>query len=434
MSTALHDMIGTDPSPLDVADRVFRLVACEPGGLAVDGTVLGHELPQRSILLTELRNLLSSREVSNATRDVVWRHLVTRARHEGAQWLVGAVGVAVPALRAVSGRICRGYVAGDSTDIDTEVLARFIEALRTIDVDLPNILPRMRDAAKRAGQRARELAESDASRSFPLHESAEPPTPYGHPDLVLADAVAKGVVSDLDAELIALTRLEKRTLAEAAALLGLSTEGAKKRRQRAEPLLIDAVLAGEVESALSLTITSRLPRRSEEVIPETSARSRIASDSQPVSSEQKGGWGCPTGSARTLSITPRQPATAHWKQPRGNFRRRRFCRMALLVVAVVVVAGVVLAVAAGAALAATPAPPSDLNAVFTNLRNWLIGLLAALATLMLTIGGLRYLIAGGDPGEVAKAKTALKAAALGYGLAVLAPLFVNVLQRVVGGG
>ncbi|MBO3752582.1 hypothetical protein J5X84_41575 [Streptosporangiaceae bacterium NEAU-GS5] len=46
--------------------------------------------------------------------------------------------------------------------------------------------------------------------------------------------------------------------------------------------------------------------------------------------------------------------------------------------------------------------------------------------------GLRYLIAGGDPGEVQKAKSALKAAAVGYALAVLAPLFVSVLQRVVG--
>ncbi|MBP2708618.1 hypothetical protein JOL79_33090 [Microbispora sp. RL4-1S] len=92
-------------------------------------------------------------------------------------------------------------------------------------------------------------------------------------------------------------------------------------------------------------------------------------------------------------------------------------------------------VAAGAtsALASSViAAPSDLNTVFTNLRNWLIGLLATLATLMLTLGGLRYLVAGGDPGEVQKAKAALKAAAFGYALAVLAPLFVSILKRIVG--
>jgi hypothetical protein len=110
----------------------------------------------------------------------------------------------------------------------------------------------------------------------------------------------------------------------------------------------------------------------------------------------------------------------------------------MLVAAIVAAAATLARADAGALpLVATPTPkpttPANLNTVFTNVRNWLIGLLAALATLMLTIGGLRYLIAGGDPGEIQKAKSALKAAAMGYALAVLAPLLVSVLQRVVGG-
>ncbi|MFB7636096.1 pilin [Streptomyces sp. NPDC056149] len=72
--------------------------------------------------------------------------------------------------------------------------------------------------------------------------------------------------------------------------------------------------------------------------------------------------------------------------------------------------------------------------VISNLRNWIIGILAGLATLFLTFGGLRYLMAGGDPGEVEAAKRALKAAAIGYGLAVLAPALVTVLQSIVGVG
>ncbi|WP_435244645.1 pilin [Streptomyces sioyaensis] len=69
-----------------------------------------------------------------------------------------------------------------------------------------------------------------------------------------------------------------------------------------------------------------------------------------------------------------------------------------------------------------------------NLRNWVVGILSGLATLFLTFGGLRYLMAGGDPGEVESAKRALKAAAIGYGLAVLAPASVTVLQHIVGVG
>ncbi len=68
-----------------------------------------------------------------------------------------------------------------------------------------------------------------------------------------------------------------------------------------------------------------------------------------------------------------------------------------------------------------------------SLRTWLVGILATLATLFLTIGGIRYLLAGGDPMQVERAKTALKSAAIGYALAVLAPLLVTILTSVVGG-
>jgi len=100
--------------------------------------------------------------------------------------------------------------------------------------------------------------------------------------------------------------------------------------------------------------------------------------------------------------------------------------------AIVITAALVLLAASPPALAAGGGAPS-LTGVIDNLRNWLVGLLAALATLFLTIGGLRYLTAGGDPGQVERAKTALKSAAIGYVLAVLAPLLVSILASVVGG-
>lgn len=434
MSITLSEPPLVDRSPLDAAEHTFQLVASTPS-MVVNGRALSPELPQQLIALTELRDLLVSRATSNDTRDVVWRELVTRARQDGPQWLVAAVGLALPLLRGISGQICHDYVAGEPADIDTEILARFIEAVRTADLAKPNVLPRMRDAAKHAGQRARQLAESDAARRFPLRETAQPKAPWGHPDLVLADAVDKGVINRLDAELIGLTRLERRTLAEAADILGLTGEGAKKRRQRAEAVLVKAVLDGEVESALSLTITSDLPRKVEEEIPPSPARSRITSDPQPcTTTEPKGGRGTPIGSARTPTHDLHHAHT----RPLPLVTRPRCALRTPVVVALVVLIIVGMAVAALADPASAGqlparAAPADLNTVFTNIRNWLIGLLVSLATLMLTIGGLRYLVAGGDPGEIQKAKAALKAAAFGYGLAVLAPLFVNVLKSVVGG-
>lgn len=74
---------------------------------------------------------------------------------------------------------------------------------------------------------------------------------------------------------------------------------------------------------------------------------------------------------------------------------------------------------------------ADIPTVVGNVRNWLVGILAAVATLFLTIGGVRYVISGGNPGEIEKAKSAFKAAAVGYCLAVLAPIFMTILQGLV---
>lgn len=74
----------------------------------------------------------------------------------------------------------------------------------------------------------------------------------------------------------------------------------------------------------------------------------------------------------------------------------------------------------------------SVDQVLTNIRTWLMGILAGLATVFVTVGGVRYVMAGGDPGEVEKAKTAFRAAGIGYGLAALAPLVVSILQGIVG--
>jgi hypothetical protein len=88
----------------------------------------------------------------------------------------------------------------------------------------------------------------------------------------------------------------------------------------------------------------------------------------------------------------------------------------------------VLGLAAGRLLAA-----ASIGQVIANTTVWIVGILAGLATLFLTIGGVRYLMAGGDPAEVEKAKTAFKSAGIGYALALLAPVVVTVLKSLVGG-
>ncbi|WP_034261852.1 pilin [Actinospica robiniae] len=121
--------------------------------------------------------------------------------------------------------------------------------------------------------------------------------------------------------------------------------------------------------------------------------------------------------------------------PRNPSAPRRLPRLkALLTVATGALALTVLA--ATPALADTDVSvlaAADIPTVITNLQNWLIGILAALATLFLVLGGIRYVISNGNPGEVEKAKTAFKSAAIGYCLAILAPVVITILKGIVGG-
>lgn len=93
---------------------------------------------------------------------------------------------------------------------------------------------------------------------------------------------------------------------------------------------------------------------------------------------------------------------------------------------------VLVAGSAGAQPVSVLAVADSFEEVLDNIRDWLVGILASIATVCLTIGGARYLIASGDPSEVEKAKTALRGACLGYALAMLAPVVVEVLKSIVG--
>ncbi len=124
-----------------------------------------------------------------------------------------------------------------------------------------------------------------------------------------------------------------------------------------------------------------------------------------------------------------RPAAARPRHPRPG---RCVARLLFVVAAV---AGLGWAVAGVAAAEPVPvlAVAGSIGEVLDNLRNWLIGILAAIATVCLTVAGVRYLVCAGDPSEVERAKTALKGAAIGYALAMLAPVVVEVLKSIVGG-
>ncbi|NJP30755.1 pilin [Micromonospora thermarum] len=86
-------------------------------------------------------------------------------------------------------------------------------------------------------------------------------------------------------------------------------------------------------------------------------------------------------------------------------------------------------------LAAAPQPmaANSINQVISNITGWIMGIIALVATMFLVIGGLRYMAAGGDPAQVEQAKGNFKSALIGYALAVLSPVVLQVLQDIIGG-
>ena len=321
---------------LETAAQAFRMLTAGPSPLSLDGTTVGHGLPRREIPLDELRAILLHPATSRTTRDAAWRHIIQAAHTGTPAWVIGAVGVALPALWKMAGDLAEGY-RGEVADLHAAMLTGFVAALHRIDTGRPGISTRLRWATYRAGLLTRYTREGIPSMPLPPLESAPPPYPWAHPDLLLADAVAKGVLSPLQAELIGRSRLEEVTLKEAAAELGVSYQAAKKARQRGEARLVAAIASGDVEKRLSppapksglfsVREPNPQPAPHTESAPAGGADPRPAgvrgrsteSDGTPDSEHPRPGGGAFCGPARQ----PPPPSQASPSSQRGRAQSRR---------------------------------------------------------------------------------------------------------------
>ncbi|PXY18279.1 hypothetical protein [Prauserella flavalba] len=223
-----------DSLPLESARAAFEWLVSGPDPLSIDGRFFPG-LPQRRVPLDELRELLLDPDLPLAAVDLVWMHLVTRSRDTGNAWTVACVGVALPALFAIVYELGARF-AQDHHDLQGAVLTGFLSELASIDLLRPSVMWRLRCAALREGHL---LLREALQRPTPWEEafhSREPRSPWGHEDIVLARAVAEGVITDEQAALIGATRLEPEnyTLQEAAADWGVSYDAIAKFRRRAE--------------------------------------------------------------------------------------------------------------------------------------------------------------------------------------------------------
>ncbi|MEA5358243.1 hypothetical protein VA596_01740 [Amycolatopsis sp., V23-08] len=303
------------PNSLDIARNTFTWLVTGPHPVSLNGRLFAG-LPDRHVPLDEVRDRLLARRCPQATRDAVWAHLVLRSRTEGATWTVAAVGVALPALTSAAATLSHRF-AGDPADVHAEVLRGFLTALSTIDLRPPRIMLRLRWAAYRAGYDALAEALAGPTPVAPGFRSTPPHAPWGHPDLVLARAVADGVLTRTEAALIGATRLENMPVTDWAAQHQTGEWAAYKTRKRAERRLAEYLREGattadqlidQVAAAVALarpvTPAQEAPRSSPSVSDTNGESERKVRRRVSKTDADSGVQGCGTNprSARTSEV------------------------------------------------------------------------------------------------------------------------------------
>lgn len=136
--------------------------------------------------------------------------------------------------------MARGF-PGDADELDAELLVGLVEAVGAFEPGGGHVAARLLTGPWSRAKRARRAAEADFGRHVGLLDSLPPPPPFGHSELVLAKAVALGVVSGEEAELIAATRLGGRALHQVADEAGETYGAIRRRRWKAERRLVQAI-------------------------------------------------------------------------------------------------------------------------------------------------------------------------------------------------
>ncbi|MFC5828043.1 hypothetical protein [Nonomuraea insulae] len=239
--------------PLDVAEHAFTLLMRGPAPLSLDGAQLGHGLPARPIPLNELQAMLLHPTCSRTTRDHVWRHLISQARTHRAAWMIAAVALAIPMLRRLITALASKTVVErvDREDLEADVLTAYMEALCRVNLTWSHPLLRLSRLTHIAVVRAHAIDRpgplADPDLSDRADSGQQPLTyPAGHPDVLLAEAIAQQIITELEAELIAATRLDGVSLSSYCRRRGLLYCAALKRRQRAETALYQALQRGDL--------------------------------------------------------------------------------------------------------------------------------------------------------------------------------------------
>ncbi|WP_159989341.1 MULTISPECIES: hypothetical protein [Nocardia] len=254
---------GVVRSPLSVASSAFDRIAAQE--LPADPRPVPQPVPWRRVQSWRgLRALLWQPGVTTVRVDQIWVWLIERSRAYREDATLVCASLAYPMLAGTAG-LFAAPASPKRHDIESEVLTGFLTHLECVELDQPGVWHRLRWASYRAAIRA--VRQQDVlTEAVADHDDLDLIAKYGrvmvsepgHPETILALAVADGVLTAGAAELIALTRWEHRPLNALAAERGDSHWALRKRRQRAEARLVAWLAERARDTAAAATTETRV--------------------------------------------------------------------------------------------------------------------------------------------------------------------------------
>jgi len=219
-------------------DDAIRGMCAAPSPPAVDGRLIGLDAPARRIPLQELHRLLLDGSVSYATRDRALAIVADRAREQADPWILALTWLLRPGLRRMRDRLL--HAGADAWAVEAELVGGVASWLH--DRPRPAVQGVAASICWHAYRHARRGLGLDDAPVMSVEWAKTPPvvppaSVSASAESVLNAAVEKGVLTWTDAEVVAATRLDCRSLDEVAAEMGVRPDTLQRRRARAEARL-----------------------------------------------------------------------------------------------------------------------------------------------------------------------------------------------------
>lgn len=235
--------------PFEVLRRTLALLTTGPGQPTLPTTsVEGIDAAE----LTAAQVLDRLRAGPQHVTDELWHRVFAHARAGESTWMVIAAGAMLPPMVTACARYAR-VPTQQIPDVESELLTALLEQVRSLPAGVVDVQYRLWSAVTNTANRYRyrQVRETSALAAWDRSMVAASHSSGRGPVTVVAEAVSAGVVSPVEAELVARTRLEGAPLNQVARDLRLSYITARRWRKAAEGRLASSLATDESGMAMS---------------------------------------------------------------------------------------------------------------------------------------------------------------------------------------